>query len=592
MYNDKRELKDGGHANLVRFCRRVNGKPRTDTVFTLDHLPQETIQYVQEYIDEHHGINKEIADLVVLKHTRKEYLDFGMPKAVLSAMDRLRFDELLDCLSDRTKRVIKGVVAAIVVDPSSKSQIVSQWEDSILSRELALTGLSVHNIYKAMDELNGFQSDIERKLIGRHLDSGDVAICDVSTTYFTGTRTQGHDREGNPVEGGSTLLARGLSKDGKRGTLQVAFSLVATRRGCPLGIKVYPGNTSDSRTFTDIIEWVLNDCGLNDIVMVGDRGMITGKHIQLLSEEERIKHITALRHGPIAKLMPEHGGSFGLLDSKNLFEFDDPRYPNERLVACLNPVRQEESLKKREALIRLTEKELDKVKARIANPRCRLRREAAIAVAASRAVGKFKMGKFFEITCRDGFLDFSLREDLLAQAKMLDGIYVIRTSVSREVMSGRECVLHYKDLGKIERSFRILKSLDIMLRPFFHRKDERIRAHMFICMLALYVSWHLRNAWAPLTYADTDLERKETRDPVATAGKSDSALRKAASGKTEDGSRVMTYRGVKNDLRRAVTTRYLPDDRGILKLPDGLFLDPVLSDRQRRIMALVDTICI
>jgi hypothetical protein len=593
MYIETRTNSKGEVTYLVRSKTTINGKKSTATVFSLNGLPCELREFVLDEIRvSPRRFGKPLLNTVLLRDAEVEYLEYGMSHAVLTAMDRdhLDFGTLLASMSDRNRRIVMAMVVMNIVNPSSKAEMARMLENSHAARVLGLRDITEHDMYNAMDELLRCQLQIEAEKLRRHFEAGKTYLLDASNCRFTGKKSLGHDREGNPVDGGSTLLKWGHSKDKRKGDPLFVFCNLGTMEGLPLLSRVFPGNTSDPEVALSVIGDMRTIYHLKDFSIAGDRGTFPGTVISKLSEEGTFKFITAIRHSKIASFIPEFGGSFGLLDEKDILEFGDPEFPGERLLACRNPVRQAESLNKRTALINLTVKELDKVKARVANPRSRLREETPIAIAATRAAGKYKMGKFFKITCRDGFLDYALNEELMETEKLLDGIYVIRTSLTSEEMSAIECVRGYKALSYEERGFRIMKSLYVSIRPFFHRKDTRIKAHMLLCTLSLYVIWHLKQAWAPLTFSDTDLAAKAERSPVATAVKSDSARRKASTRRTEDGHPVMTYMGIKRALGTAVMTRYLYDDRGRLRLKEGLYVAPKLSAEQRRIMAMLDTI--
>ncbi|MDR1037209.1 MAG: hypothetical protein LBT40_11790 [Deltaproteobacteria bacterium] len=428
----------------MRCKTTINGKKSTATVLSLNDLPSEVMEFVMDDMKvTPRRFGKELLNTVLLKDAEVEYLEYGMSHAVLTAMDRdhLDFDTLLASMSDRNRRIVMAMVAMNIVNPSSKAEMARMLEDSYVSRVLGLRGITEHDIYNALDELFTCQILIEAEKCRRHFMPGDMLLLDSTNCRSTGKKSLGHDREGNPVDGGFTLLKWGHGKDGRKADPLFVFCNLGTRAGLPLVSRVFPGNTSDPEVALSVVGEMRTTYHLEDFSRAGDRGTFPGTVISRLSEEGTFKFITAVRHSKIASFIPEFGGSFGLLDEKDILEFGDPEFPGERLLACRNPVRQAESLNKRTALINLTVKELDKVKARVANPRSRLSEETPIAIAATRAAGKYKMGKFFRITCRDGFLDYALNEDLMETEKLLDGIYVIRTSLITRLIKCRNLAI-------------------------------------------------------------------------------------------------------------------------------------------------------
>src|SRR5690606_38574937 len=365
--------------------------------------------------------------------------------------------------------------------------------------------------YEAMDWLLERQERIERKLAARHLEQGSLALYDLSSSYF---------------EGQCCPLAKiGHNRDGKKNKLQVNYGLLTTRGGCPVAVSVYEGNTNDAKTLMPQVKQLREEFGLERLVLVGDRGMISQQAIEEeLKHHEGVAWITALKSGQIRALVEGGTLQLGLFDERSLYEVSHPDYPDERLIACRNPALAELRTYKREEPLKATEKALEAVRGSVQSGR--LKGKDAIGVRVGRVVNKYKVAKHFELTIEDDCLTFTRREEQIAAEAALDGIYVIRTNVPQTQMSAPDTVRNYKALADVERAFRSLKTVDLKIRPIHHRLERRVRAHIFLCMLAYYVEWHMREAWRELLFADEDTQAKLSRDPVAPAQRSDEALRK------------------------------------------------------------------
>jgi transposase len=392
------------------------------------------------------------------------------------------------------------------------------------------------DLYAAMDWLLERQGAIEKKLAARHFSEGALALYDLSSSYF---------------EGNCCPLAKiGYSRDGKRNTPQVNYGLLTTRAGCPVAISVYEGNTADVNTLMPQVKQLREQFGLERLVLVGDRGMISHKAIDTLRSLDGLAWITALKSSQIRALV--HGGTLqlGLFDERNLFEFSHPDFPNERLMACRNVDLGKLRTHKRAALLEATEKELEKVRARIENGS--LAGRDKIGVRVGKVLNKYKVGKHFSLTIEESGFEFQRLEKQIAAEAALDGLYVIRTSVPKKQMSSAEAVRSYKALAEVERAFRSMKTIDLHIRPIHHHLEGRVRAHIFLCMLAYYVEWHMREAWRELMFADEDLERKKHRHPIAAAERSEAALDKVASRTLKDGSPVHSFRTLLAELSTIV----------------------------------------
>ena len=381
---------------------------------------------------------------------------------------------------------------------------------------------------------------MEKGLAKRHLEDGTLVLYDLTSTYF---------------EGRCCPLARiGYSRDGKKNRLQIVFGLLCSAQGCPVAVEVFEGNTADPATLKSQVRKLQNRFGLRHVVIVGDRGMITEARIREdLKPAQGLDWITALRAPAIRRLVEEKALQLSLFDTRDLAEISSSAYPGERLVACLNPLLADERARKREALLQSTEKELQKIATATARKRRPLKGKDKIGMRVGKVLGRFKVQKHFRIEITDSSFCYQRDQARIAAEVALDGIYVIRTSLPKQRMSATDVVRSYKQLSRVERAFRCIKTVDLKVRPIFHRLADRVRAHVFLCVLAYYVEWHMRRALAPLLFDDQDPQPQSS--PVAPARRSPGALAKLASRSTEDGMTVQSFRGLLGDLATLAKNR-------------------------------------
>jgi len=451
-------------------------------------------------------------------------------------MQRLGFESLVGARASPERDAVCAMVAARIIAPHTKLATTRWWHTTTLAEECGVVAADETALYAAMDWLLERQGAIEKKLAARHLSEGALALYDLSSSYFEGTCCP--------------LAKIGYSRDGKRNTPQVNYGLLTSRAGCPVAISVYAGNTADATTLMPQVNQLREQFGLERLVLVGDRGMISHKAIDTLRSLEGLAWITALKSSQIRALALGGALQLGLFDERNLLEFSHPDFPGERLMACRNGDLGKLRGHKREALLVATEQELEKVRTRIEN--ASLAGRDKIGVRVGKVLNKYKVGKHFELTIEENSFKFQRLEKQIAAEAALDGIYVIRTSVPKKQMSSAEAVRSYKALAEVERAFRSMKTIDLHIRPIHHHLEGRVRAHIFLCMLAYYVEWHMREAWRELMFADEDLERKKHRDPVAAAQRSEAALEKAATRTLTDGSPVHSFRTLLADLSTIV----------------------------------------
>jgi hypothetical protein len=421
----------------------------------------------------------------------------------------------------RDRDIALALIIARVCRPGSKLATTRWWADTTLAADLGVADATTDEVYAAMDWLEARQDSVERKLVRAHLAGAGnpdrLALFDLSSSWVTGRHCP--------------LAARGYSRDGKKGLPQIEYGLLTDPAGRPVAVRVFPGNTADPTAFTTIVAAVKDTFALKDMVMVGDRGMITSARVDALRELGGFGWVTALRAPAIAALAADNGPlQMSLFDQANLAEITHPDYPGERLIACRNPALAAERARKRLALLDATDTELTKITAAV--DAGRLTGAGKVGIRVGNVIGRYKMAKHYTLDITETTFAFTRNQDAITAEAALDGIYVIRTTVPAEQMTVAKVVATYKSLARVERDFRSLKAIDLDLRPIHHHTETRVRAHVFICMLAAYLVWHLRAAWAPLTF--TDENRPTPVDPVAPARRSQGADAKAASKTTTE----------------------------------------------------------
>jgi transposase len=595
-------------AILLRESYREDGKVKSRTLANLSKLPPEAIDALRKILK---GQKLVPAGQSVEVTTS---LHHGHVQAVLETMRRLGFAKLVASKSSRERDLVVAMVAARILLPESKLATTRAWEITTLPSSLGVSDADEDDLYEAMDWLLDHQRYIEKKLAARHLEEGCLGLYDLTSSYFEGLTCP--------------LAKRGHNRDGKKGKLQVNYGLLTDARGCPVSVSVFEGNTGDPETLLAQVDKARNQFGLQKLVLVGDRGMITQRQVEGLRDIENLDWITALRPGAIRKLVQDGAVQLGLFDERNLFELTHPDFPGERLVACRNPPLARRRAEKRKDLLAATVRELEKVQRMVERDRVRGQHEIAkriqailsgyrigkhyrfevrddgfdvdvdrdqilaqadtadresteviekrrarlqrhfdaieqrleklrsriergrlagkqnIGLRVGKVLNKYRVGKHFQLDILDAHFSFEIDQEKVVAEAALDGIYVIRTSVPEERLTAEDAVRNYKLLGQVERAFRTFKGLDLQVRPIRHRLENRVRAHIFLCMLAYYVQWHMMQAWRPLLFADEDQAAKKTRDPVAPAKRSASAKKKVRSKKLEDGSKVHSFRSL------------------------------------------------
>ncbi len=539
----------------LRRTYRDAGKVKNETVANLSALPDHVIDLIDAGLKGQHLVPA--AEAVTIASS----LPHGHVAAVHAMAGKLGLPALLGpaCAG---RDLALALVISRVLAPASKLSTLAWWPDTTLGGDLGVAGASTDDVYAAMDWLESRQDAIEAGLATRHLgpepDPARMALFDLSSSWLEGRRCP--------------LAARGYSRDGKKGTLQIEYGLLTDPDGRPVAVRVFPGNTGDPAAFTEIVKVIREKFRLEKMVMVGDRGMITSARIKALNQlddgaprqgPDAYGWITALRAPAIKKLMADDGPlQMSLFDQQDLAEITSEDFPGERLIACRNPVLAAERARTRKDLLAATEKLLAPIIARVAAGR--LAGAAAIGVEVGKVISKHKAGKHFGITITDTTLTVTRRQDQINAEAALDGFYVLRTPVPADQLDAPAVVTAYKNLKYVERDFRHIKSDDLDLRPVFHRLGERVKAHVLICMLACYLTWHLRRAWAPLTFTDQNPPRQD--NPVAPARRSPAAQAKASAQHDETGRPYRSFRGLlghlatltRNQVRFAGATTTVP----------------------------------
>jgi hypothetical protein len=515
--------------HLLRRSYREGGRVRTETLGNISHLPPELIDLVRR------GLAGERFLPAAGMEIRRS-LPHGHVAAVLGVLRALGLERLIDARRSRQRDLVVGMLVARLLAPGSKLATVRRLGQTTLGATLGIAGASEDELYGELDWLGARQARIEARLAARHLEPGGLVLYDLSSSY---------------VEGSHCPLAKlGYSRDGKKGTLQIEYGLLTDPAGRPVAVEVFPGNTGDPATVPATLEKLRVRFGLERVVLVGDRGMLTSARIETL-RAVGLDWISALR-GPAIRALAEGGSlQLGLFDERNLAEIEHPEFPGERLVVCRNPALAAERARKRIELLAATEAALGKLVARVEAGS--LRGAARIGLAVGRVIDRFKMAKHFELEIADDHLGVARWTDAIAAEAALDGLYVLRTSVPAERLDAPGVVRSYKLLARVERAFRSFKAADLAIRPIHHPTEGRVRAHVFLCMLAYYVAWHLERAWAPLLFRDE--ERPEGDDPVAPAQRSDAALAKARTHELPDGTPVHSLRTLLAEM--ATLTRNL-----------------------------------
>jgi transposase len=511
--------------HLLRRSYREDGKVKNETLANLSHLPDELIELIRGALAGRRYVDADDAFDI------ERSLPAGHVRAALVMARRLELGRLLDRQPSRERDLCLAMICQQALAPGSKLAAVRALSQSTLGDELGVTGADEDDLYKALDWLVDRQARIEDRLARRHLTDGELVLYDVSSSYF---------------EGRTCPLARlGYSRDGKRGTLQIIYGLLCDRPGRPIAVEVFTGETHDDKTLGAQVDKLKARFGLKTVIVVADRGMVTKANLQLMADTDGIGWITALKAPQIKKLVTGGALQLSLFDEHNLAEITAAEdYPGERLIVCRNPLVAAERARKRQELLAATERDLQAIADRAA--RGTLTGEAEIGLAVGPALKRHRMKKHFDIEITDTTFTFARKTTQIAAEAELDGFYVLRTSVGTDTLATDEVVRAYKGLEQVERAFGTFKGPELEIRPIHHRLEDRVRAHVFLCMLAYYLTWHLRAAWTPLLF--TDEQPPIATDPVAKATRSTAAELKAQTKHTTTGEPCHSYKTLLAEL--------------------------------------------
>lgn len=554
------------HTHLLRRSYREDGKVKNETLGNLSHLPDALIDIIRR------SLQGEAFVPVAQAFAVSRSLAHGHVQAVAAALQRLGFATLLAAKPCRERALVLAMVAARIIAPHTKLATTRWWHTTTLAEDFGVAEASEDDLYATMDWLLARQPAIQKKLAARHLRAGGLVLYDLSSSYF---------------EGSCCPLAKlGYSRDGRKGLLQINYGLLTDARGCPVAVSVHEGNVADSQTLLPQVRWLRHDFGIEQLVLVGDRGMISSKAIAELRDSDGIAWITALKSASIRVLIEQGHLQLGLFDQRNLVELSSPDYPGERLVACRNPELAKLRTHKRESLLVATARNLEPIKARV--DAGKLRGADAIGLRVGKVINRYKVAKHFALTIGDTTFSFERNSASIAAEAALDGVYIIRTSVGAPQMEAADCVRNYKALANVERAFRSLKTIDLKVRPIHHRTADRVRAHILLCMLAYYVEWHMREAWRELMFADVDQAAKASRDPVAPARRSKAALAKAAQHTLDDGSPAHSFSTLLAELATIVRSTCRTPQAG----PDAPTFEVLTTPslKQKRALELIQQI--
>lgn len=522
-------------SHLLRHTYREDGQVKHLTLGNLSDLPDDLIVVMRKRLAGE-PLPAETDEFEIVRS-----LPHGHVAAVLGTLKKIELDRLIASKPCREAQLVIAMIVSRIIAPGSKlanlNGLKPETAEHTLADELQLQDIETPELYEAMDWLLTRQNRIENKLAKKHLAERTLVLYDVSSSYYTGRQSE--------------LIKMGYSRDGRPGEPQIVYGLLCAPDGCPVAIEVFSGNTADPTTFTAQVNRVRKRFGLKRVVLVGDRGMITSKRIdEDLRDAEGLDWITALRNDSIRKLVEQDAIQPSLFDERDLMEVVSDDYPGERLIVCRNPLLADERARKREVLLKAAEKKLDAVVQAVSRKKNPLRGKDKIGLRVGREMKSTKMQKHFELTIEADRFSYQRLKERIAREAALDGLYVVRTSLSAKTLSAAQTVSAYKDLSQVEWAFRSLKTMDLQVRPIYHWKDDRIKSHIFVCMLAYYVEWHLRGELSELLFDDHDREAAETTRTsiVAKAPRSEAAKRKEQQLRTDDGFPVQSFQCLLKDL--------------------------------------------
>ena len=536
MYIETVPNRNSPPAVLLRETFREDGKVKKRTLLNLTGWPAEQVEGLRIILKGGTALPPGEDPFAITRS-----LPHGHVAAILGTICDTGLDQILGPEGNRPRGLVLAMIVSRIIAPGSKLATARMLDEptacASTGKVLGLGPVAALELYEALDWLLARQHDVEKRLARKHLKGGCLVLYDVSSSYV----------EGRCCE----LAKRGYNRDGRRGKLQIVYGLLCAADGCPVAVEVFEGNTGDPKTLAAQIGKLKQRFKLDRVVLVSDRGMITDARIREELQPAGLDWITALRAPAIQALAADGGPlQMSLFDERDMAEISSPDFPGERLVVCRNRELAAERTRKRRELLDTTEKDLARIEAAVDRKRGPLRGKDQIGIAVGTVIGKHKMAKHFELAIEDASFTFRRKEAEIAAEAMLDGLYVIRTSLPKEAIEAEDAVNAYKSLSQVERAFRSLKTVDLEIRPIHHWLSDRVRAHVFLCMLTYYVEWHMRRKLAPMLYDDEDKEAAlaSRPSPVAKAPRSDRAKAKNASKRTEDGQPVHSFHTLIADL--------------------------------------------
>jgi transposase len=572
MYIESVPNRNSPPAILLRESYREDGKVRKRTLCNLSDWPKEHVDGLRGVLKGGTVIPADRAAFTVMRS-----LPHGHVAAALGTARKIGLDRILGPDGNRCRDLVLAMIVERILDPASKlaaaRALSPNTTTSSLGTVLGLGDVDEDELYAALDWLLERQPAIETVLARQHLKNGTLVLYDVSSSYMEGRCCP--------------LAKRGYSRDGRQGTLQIVYGLLCAPDGCPVAIEVFEGNTGDPMTLAPQIDKLKQRFGLDHVVLVGDRGMITEARLTEDIKAVGLDWITALRAPAIQELVKGGALQLSLFDQRDMAAITSPDFPGERLIVCRNPDLAAQRTRKRQELLAATERDLARIQAAVARKRNPSRGAAQIALAVGAVIEQHKMRKHFELAITDHSFSFARKTAEIAAEAATDGIYIVRTSLTADVLDDAATVRSYKSLSQVERAFRCIKTVDLHVRPIYHWLADRVRAHVFLCMLAYYLEWHMRQRLAPMLFDDTDKQAAEAAraSPVAPAQRSEAAIRKQTTGVTPDGLPVHSFRTLLADLatltRNIIVTAIAP------ALPLTVLARP--TSVQRRAFELLET---
>ncbi len=571
MFVDKIPNRNSNPTWLIRESNWINGKSVKTTLANISKLPMEIIEGLRILLAGGTAV-KSVEDAFTIRSNTPH----GHVAAVLGIMKQLGLPELIAPKNSRFRRLVLGMIAARVIKPASKlatsAMLDVRTAASTLNEELGLKCVDEEDLYDAMDQLVKHKTSIEQRLAKRHLKEGGLVLYDVTSSYVEGRKNE--------------FAAYGYNRDKKRGKQQIVIGLMTDPEGCPVSVDVFRGNTADVSTLGAQVAKLQQTFGLKQVVLVGDRGILQQKQIQEELIPVGLDWITAMKKNEIRAVVEQESVQMSLFDEQDVMEIHSDLYPADRLVLCRNPLQAEKSKRQREELLIKTEKALDKIVEATQREQCRLKCKGKIGVRVGRVIGKYKVRKFFTLEIEEEHFAYKRDEAAIAKAERLDGLYAIRSSLKQKP-EATELVANYKRLSTVEQAFRTMKTISLRVRPIHHRKKNRVIAHVFLCMLAYYVEYHLRRKLAPILFAEDDPAGKaaQRKNAVEPAKPSPQAKKKARTKRNNEGEKVMSFAEVMDELSalcRLVVVPKISTDTS-----DEVVMMEAISPTQQRVFKLL-----